>query len=266
MSTFRVHHDKDRPYVLIDKKLAQHKQLSLRAKGLMLYFLSLPDNYEICLAHVLTQITEGKHVLYAIMTELIDFRYVKRTVMKNELGRITSYHYDIYETPYPLAENQEMEAKPLPDLPLTDSPVPENPTPNNTEIQQSNERRLNNKNYNKKILKKSEEEKFMVFYEHYPRKKARGSAYKAWLKLSDAEKDQAVAAAEAYFLEVESWRVCEKPIDAKFIPYPASWLNSQSYLDTYKTPLEICREEMEADLRAEQARKNKGNYSHARNY
>ncbi len=46
MAVFRVIKDKENPYVMLNKYFVYDGRLSLKAKGLMSYFLSRPDNWE----------------------------------------------------------------------------------------------------------------------------------------------------------------------------------------------------------------------------
>lgn len=71
-------------------------------------------------------------------------------------------------------------------------------------------------------------ESFEVFYRAYPRKKSRGKAWKAWLKIrpgGELLKTMLVAIGRAK--ESHDWQ----KEGGQFIPYPASWLNSQGWED-----------------------------------
>lgn len=69
---------------------------------------------------------------------------------------------------------------------------------------------------------------FMEFWTAYPRKKSKGDAEKAWLKLKPDEQlaSQIIAAVERATTS-EDWT----RDGGKFIPYPASWLNAKGWED-----------------------------------
>lgn len=75
----------------------------------------------------------------------------------------------------------------------------------------------------KKSLKNN---RFDEWYAEYPRKDARGSAEKAWLKIKPEEIDQIIEKTKCYANLVK-----EKSTERQFIPLPASWLNSKRWMD-----------------------------------
>ena len=68
---------------------------------------------------------------------------------------------------------------------------------------------------------------FEDFYQHYPRKASKENARKAWKKMSDEDRKEAIRVVQIY-----SW-----PNDSAFIPHPATWLNARRWEDELdKTP------------------------------
>lgn len=61
---------------------------------------------------------------------------------------------------------------------------------------------------------------FDAFYGAYPRKVGKGHAIKAWAKLSDPDRTQALKALPDH---IRWWR--QHGTETVFIPHPASWLN-----------------------------------------
>ena len=84
-----------------------------------------------------------------------------------------------------------------------------------------------------KPAKKEEPDRFSQFWNVYPKKKSKGDAERAWqraLKKTEAEK---IIAAVRVFA-----RQCEDK-DPQFIKHPATWLNSESYLDPDLQPRQV---------------------------
>ena len=84
-------------------------------------------------------------------------------------------------------------------------------------------------------VRKRTREGFEKFWSIYPKKKGKGDAEKAWNK-ADCTLEQCEEAIESA-KESEQWQ----KDNGQFIPYPASWLNSKSWLDEieeeYETPV-----------------------------
>jgi hypothetical protein len=72
---------KDRPksnFTIIPNDLAQGSGLSMAAKGLLLYLLSLPAEWVIRLIDIKTHFPDGKSAISTAMKELIGAGYVYR--------------------------------------------------------------------------------------------------------------------------------------------------------------------------------------------
>lgn len=75
------------------------------------------------------------------------------------------------------------------------------------------------------------ETQFQVFWREYPRKKKIGDAEKAWKKISPSNGlFEKIMAKVAEGKESEDWT----KENGKYIPYPASWLNSKGWEDEFK--------------------------------
>jgi hypothetical protein len=74
MSTLRQVHKKN--YTVIQNSLAQNNKLSLKAKGLMLYLLSLPDDWEVKVKHLVKVLSEGRDSILNTIKELRNEKYI----------------------------------------------------------------------------------------------------------------------------------------------------------------------------------------------
>lgn len=74
------------------------------------------------------------------------------------------------------------------------------------------------------------DEGFLTFYAAYPKKKARGQALEAWRKAMrhDVDPERIMAGLRT---QLAAWRVEQR--EPQYVPYPASWLNAQSYDDDF---------------------------------
>lgn len=93
MTTLRQAHKKS--YVMITNALAQDNSLSLRARGLMLYLLSLPDDWEIHLNQLESVLLEGRKSINAVIQELKKAKYLRL----HKMGFKDKWRYFVFESP-----------------------------------------------------------------------------------------------------------------------------------------------------------------------
>jgi hypothetical protein len=93
MTIFRLPHEKR--YSSISNELAQNNKLSLRARGLMLYFLSLPNDWVVRIAHLEAVLLEGRTAIMTTVRELRDAGYIHST--KRDFQG--SFEYFVFESP-----------------------------------------------------------------------------------------------------------------------------------------------------------------------
>jgi DnaD/phage-associated family protein len=94
---------RDKPYVILDKTGLQDKKLSWKAKGLLAYLISLPDDWVIHERELATHARDGRDSTRAALKELMDNCYVIRRQLRNdnegEKGRFGQYETIVYEQP-----------------------------------------------------------------------------------------------------------------------------------------------------------------------
>ncbi len=133
VATFRV--SKDKNYTTINNTGLKDKRLTWKAKGILAYILSLPDDWVFYMEEVAEHAKDKLDSLKSGMKELKEYGYVKRYPVKDEKGKITRWETIIYEVPQgekPLVENPQMEN------PLVGEPPVENPLLLSTYIPSTN--------------------------------------------------------------------------------------------------------------------------------
>ena len=93
MTTIRNAHRKQ--YVSISNKLAQNNALTLKARGLMLYLLSLPDDWKIHISHLESVMIEKRKGILAAFKELKMAGYV----WHQKMGYKEGWTYWVFEDP-----------------------------------------------------------------------------------------------------------------------------------------------------------------------
>jgi hypothetical protein len=97
MSIFRIQKDENNPYVIINKKFLEDKNISLKLKGFLAYCLSKPDNWKFHVRQLASVLKEGKDAIYSIIDEGIEHGYIERTPQRTG-GKFMPVDYVIHES------------------------------------------------------------------------------------------------------------------------------------------------------------------------
>ena len=117
MAVFRV--EKNSNYTTMCNYHLRDQNLSLKAKGLLSLFLSLPDAWHYSIRGIVAISKEGVDSVNSALRELEECGYLIRSQKRLENGRMGEIEYVIYEIP----EGADPDA----DFPGTGSPYTENP-------------------------------------------------------------------------------------------------------------------------------------------
>ena len=134
MAVVRV--NKTNNYTVMANYHLKDMNLSLKAKGLMSFMLSLPDTWDYSIAGLAKINKDGIDSIRSALKELEEYGYLK-------INRIRDKHGKLRNTEYNLTE------KPIVDNPILEKPILENTTQINT-----NELNTKELNTNKEIGKK----------------------------------------------------------------------------------------------------------------
>ena len=140
MPVIRVHSTKS--YTVMSNFHLRDKNLSYRAKGMLSFMLSLPEDWDYSVNGLVSVSKENENAIKGILQELKDNGYLVINKIKDDKGKFV-YEYNIYE--FPKEENPEVE-KPEVDIPQVDTPQVENQPQINTNIINTNKQLLNNNN------------------------------------------------------------------------------------------------------------------------
>lgn len=97
MAVYRVH--KDHNFSIIYNAPIKDTRLSLRARGLIVTMLALPDDWKYNLPGLAQQTSDGVQMVKSALVELRDLGYVHVRKERNEATGKYEYEYDIYECP-----------------------------------------------------------------------------------------------------------------------------------------------------------------------
>jgi len=99
MSIIRVNKSKENPYLIMNKTGLNDINMTLKAKGLLTYFLSLPDDWQIYEDELIKHHKDGKDSIKSAIKELVSNGYMTRVRQRDKNGMWRGYEYTIYETP-----------------------------------------------------------------------------------------------------------------------------------------------------------------------
>lgn len=86
-------------FVTVHKAFVFDNKLSAKAKGILLYFLSRPDNWQIYTSEVVKHMNGGQKSINSGIQELIKSKYVHRIQKRTDNGVFNGYEYLVYEKP-----------------------------------------------------------------------------------------------------------------------------------------------------------------------
>ncbi|MBT2577450.1 DnaD domain protein [Bacillus sp. ISL-8] len=168
---------KDSNYSVINNTGLKDERLSWKAKGILAYALTLPDNWTFHMSELSQHAKDGEDSLRSGFKELKELGYIKRYPVRDEKNKkITNWETEIYETPdvgkpqeeEPLMEIPQVE-NPDVEKPLVENLHVENPTLLNTNILSTNKLNTNIQNTNHHNDNQSEshvlvDEEFKISY------------------------------------------------------------------------------------------------------
>jgi len=130
----------DGPYTVIGNAAAQDSQISWKAKGLLVYLLSLPRDWNIRLSELARHATDGIDSTRKAMDELLNAGYIQRGArIRKPDGKLGDYVYLVTGVRDDLPELE----KPTLEKPTLEKPTQENPTLQNKEITKETKNKRN---------------------------------------------------------------------------------------------------------------------------
>lgn len=119
-------------FYTVDKSISEDERLSWAARGLLIFLLGKPDNWNVSVEHLIRQTADAvgkssrRDAVRVILKELETVGYLVADHARNSSGAFTGMSYTVYEQPItPQTE------KPWPEAPQTDFPGTAKPLPGN---------------------------------------------------------------------------------------------------------------------------------------
>lgn len=97
MSVFKI--EKNSNYTVMSNYHLRDRDLSYKAKGLLSFILSLPEDWDYSLAGLCSISKESRDCIRSILKELKEHHYVEMEKVRGNRGYF-EYNYLIYEIPH----------------------------------------------------------------------------------------------------------------------------------------------------------------------
>lgn len=98
MATFRVYKESGN-FVTVHKDFIHDNNISWKAKGVLLYLLSRPDDWQVYESELQKHAADGRDSLRTGIKELENVGYIQRSRIRDEKGHFKEYEYSVYEQP-----------------------------------------------------------------------------------------------------------------------------------------------------------------------
>lgn len=209
-------HRVNKNFTQISNGLLQNKFLSFKARGLIAYILSLPEDWIIYVSQLETASPQGKEAIYSAIKELSSLGYMRKEILRDDAGRIEGHRWLAFDDPNEDPQRQ----KPDPgEMPTHGEPA----TTKEISLLKNKER----DNNEARLISQAIE-----IYNEYPRKVGRVNAIKAISKaIDEVGFDVLKQHVLDYSKATETWQQKDK----EYIPHPSSWMNGQRWADDKST-------------------------------
>ena len=109
MAVLRV--SKSNNYSVVHNGFINDQNISFKAKGVLLYFLSKPDGWEFYIKEMAKSSKDGVDAISSAINELEKAGYIKKVLKRNEHGNFSGgYDYNVFEVPQVEEEPEEQAA------------------------------------------------------------------------------------------------------------------------------------------------------------
>jgi len=215
------------PYAQIPNELLRNNKLSMKAKGLMSFLLSLPENWVLYKTQLSDHFSDGYDGIHTAWTELENAGYIVSIRMIDHEGKLRGWNHVVYYSP---GKIEEIDKTPIKTGIPTDSGISEIGFP---EIGKS---RATKKDSTNKENKKKEERSpifsFLQFWGLYAQSNGEGKAQAQaeWNKLRAEDKNDAVNNLQWWLSEFE-----EKYSSYTNLPLAKTYLAGRRWEDEFNS-------------------------------
>lgn len=86
-------------FTIIDNQVIVRPEISAKAKGILLYIMSRPDNWDISTADIAAHMKEGQEAIRSGINELREYGYMRLDFVQNESGKMNGTIWNAADWP-----------------------------------------------------------------------------------------------------------------------------------------------------------------------
>lgn len=224
--------EKTKNYSVISNEFIRRKDLSWKAKGILTYILTLPDDWVININEIMTHATEGEKAFRSGWKELKDAGYVNRYPVRDKgSNKITHWETVIRESAdakgfEPLTQNVQVQNVQVQKVQVQNDKLQSTYITKDLSKQSTDNTNEHSDKPNENILS----DRFDNLWNQYPNKKGKPTAFTAYKKAikSGTTDDEILKGIENYKREIEIKRT-----DKQYIAHGSTWFNQKRWTDEY---------------------------------
>ncbi len=124
--------NKSNNFSVVSNDILRDTHLSMKARFMLVYMLSLADSWEYSVAGLAKTIGCGRDAITSGLKELEDHGYLVRERTRDDKGRLGEMEYTIYEVPQKPSQEVQEKVEPAQEEPMKENPAQGNPEQINT--------------------------------------------------------------------------------------------------------------------------------------
>lgn len=233
---------KNNNFSIVSNAIIRDTNLSLKARGLFILMLSLPEGWEFSVRGLSKIAGEGLDSIRSGLKELEKQGYLLRQRERKADGRLGDMEYTLYEEPQKPAQEETKQEFPTESEPIQEIPTQAESTQINKDINKYRTNQEQREREEPKLLSRLngqtlpleaaqlQTEYFKRFWLMYPRKAKQFQAQLAWNALPvDVELYERILQAVEKYSKTRQWA------DKTYVPYPENFIDGKRWEDDIPT-------------------------------
>jgi hypothetical protein len=231
-------------FTQISNSMLEDSRLSWRAKGLLSYMLSRPDNWKINKTDLQKRATDGRDALQSGLAELKEIGYLHIYRKHSENGQF-EYIWEYDDEPFTPEnlntekqresgenmQNSHIRETRIRENQLRESSIYNNTVFNNTDFNNTKNKEL--KTNMSSIGEKSLEKEFELLWKIYPRKMGKKKAFDSFKKARKVKKVPYEIIENGLYRYLR--HIEDQGLEEQYIQHGSTWFNQEKWQDEYIT-------------------------------
>ena len=229
-NTTFVRVEKNRNYTTIHNEFLKRKDLSWKAKGIMTYLLSLPDDWVVNLDEIKRNATDGESSFRSGWKELVSAGYVSRQPVRDEKTKKIDYWETVIKESISKDKSHNVENHNVGIHQVGNHKVDNHELLSTKELSTNKQSTNIQKEHQPSDDGQSTSERFESIWKDYPRKEGKKKAFASYKRaLKNGVTDEEIMEG----LEKYNQYIKKEKTDRKYIAHGSTWFNENRWQDEY---------------------------------